>query len=53
MPRRNKERGELKAEIEETAELPLYHPFEIHMIDTEESKSNPIYRAAIREGVKL
>lgn len=52
-PRDNKGRGNLKAKIEETAGLPLYHHFEIQMIDTEEAKSNPIYRTAIREGVKL
>jgi len=37
LPERNKERGELKAKIEEKAGLPLYHPFEIHLVDKREA----------------
>jgi len=36
--RSNKERGELKALIEERAGLPLFHPFEIHVVDEEEAE---------------
>jgi len=35
-------RGNLKAEIEEEAGLPLYHPFEIHLATREEAEANPI-----------
>ena len=34
--RSNKERGELKALIEERACLPLFHPIEIHLVDKSE-----------------
>lgn len=34
----NKERGELKALIEEKACLPLFHPFEIHLVSKKEAK---------------
>jgi len=37
IPKRNKERGELKAKIEEKAGLPLIHPFEIHVVRREEA----------------
>ena len=43
-------RGDLKAEIEEKANLPLYHPFEIHLATGEEVESNPIYREAVNKG---
>ncbi len=38
LPKTCKERGNLKAKIEGEAELPLYHPFEIHLT-TEEAKT--------------
>lgn len=34
----NRERSELKAQIEERAGLPLIHPIEIHLIDRSEFK---------------
>lgn len=46
-------RGNLKAEIEEAANLPLYHPFEIHMATREEAEANPIYREAVNKGMAL
>lgn len=46
-------RGDLKAEIEEAANLPLYHPFEIHLVTGEEAESNPIYREAVNKGTAL
>jgi hypothetical protein len=51
LPKDNKSRGEIKAKIEEAAELPLYHPFEIHLTTEAEAESNSIYQTAIREGV--
>ena len=53
IPTSCKGRGDLKAEIEEEAGLPLYHPFQIHIATREEAEENPIYRAAIREGIPL
>ena len=46
-------RGNLKAEIEEVAGLPLYHPFEIHLATREEAETNPIYREAVNKGIKV
>lgn len=48
-----KVRGALKAEIEEAANLPLYHPFEIHLSTGEEAEANPIYREAVNKGMAL
>jgi len=53
LPKDHKRRGNLKAEIEEEAGLPLYHPFEIHLATDQEAKENPIYRSATKEGVAL
>ncbi len=46
-------RGDLKSKIEEAAGLPLYHPFEIHLVSREEAEANPIYRAAVSKGMAL
>jgi len=46
-------RAGLKADIEEEAGLPLYHPFEIHLATQEEAEANPIYREAVKRGVRL
>jgi len=51
LPEDGKRRGEIKARIEEAAELPLYHPFEIHLATKKETEANPIYRTAIQEGI--
>jgi predicted nucleotidyltransferase len=53
LPKKCKDRGNLKANIEEGAGLPLYHPFEIHLATRGEAGENPIYRHAISEGLKL
>lgn len=53
LPRNFKARGNLKARIEEEANLPLYHPFEIHIVTREEAEANHIYREAIKKGVAL
>jgi len=45
--------GNLRAEIEEAAGLPLYHPFEIHLATRGEAEANPIYREAINKGMKV
>jgi len=37
LPRDGKSRGNLKAKIEEEADLPLWHPFEIHLADRSEA----------------
>lgn len=46
-------RGDLTSEIEEVADLPLYHPFEIHLVSKDEAEANPIYRAAVSKGIAL
>jgi len=38
LPKSRKKRAELIAKIEEEAGLPLYHPYEIHLVNEEESK---------------
>lgn len=38
LPKRTKERGKLKAKIEENTGLPLYHPFEIHLVNRHEAE---------------
>ena len=53
LPTRFKVRGELKAKIEVEAKLPLYHPFEIHLVTREEAEANPIYREARRKGIAI
>jgi len=53
MPKKCRDRGNLKANIEERAGLPLYHLFEIHLATRGEVEENPIYRHAISEGLKL
>ena len=50
LPRDFRVRSGLKAEIEELANLPLYHPFEIHLATKEEAEKNPIYREALESG---
>jgi len=46
-------RGDLKAKIEEAANLPLYHPFEVHFVTTEEAEVDLIYREAVNRGIEL
>ncbi|MBC7090488.1 MAG: nucleotidyltransferase domain-containing protein [Nitrososphaeria archaeon] len=53
IPNTCKERGNLKAKIEEEAGLPLYHPFEIHLATEEEAKNSPVYRSIIKEAIKV
>ena len=53
LPNDFKLRGNLKAEIERVAKLPLYHPFEIHLVTRREAETNPIYRKAMKEGIAL
>jgi len=53
LPKKCRDRGNLKANMEERAGLPLYHPFEIHLVTSREVEENPIYRHAISEGLKL
>ncbi|MEZ0345634.1 MAG: nucleotidyltransferase domain-containing protein [Infirmifilum sp.] len=38
VPESNLERARLKTELEEVLNLPLYHPFQFHLADEEESK---------------
>ena len=38
LPDNKRERAEIIAKIEEGAKLPLYHPFEIHLVDEKEAK---------------
>lgn len=53
LPHSFRARGRLKAEIEEKAGLPLYHPFEMHLMTGKEAEENPIYREAIKRGKAL
>lgn len=53
LPKKCKDRGNLKANIEERADLPLYHPFKIHLATSGEADENPIYRHAISDELKL
>ncbi len=46
-------RGELIAKIEEEANLPLYHSFQIHLATWEEVEVNPIYREAVSKGIPI
>ncbi|MHA1581549.1 MAG: nucleotidyltransferase domain-containing protein [Candidatus Baldrarchaeia archaeon] len=38
IPESRKKRAEIVVRIEEKAGLPLYHPFEIHLVNKEEAK---------------
>jgi len=38
LPESRKKRAEIIVKIEEKAGLPLYHPFEIHLVNEEEAK---------------
>jgi len=53
LPENPRARSELKAKIEEAANLPLYHPFEIHLATNKEAESNPIYRKVINKETAL
>jgi len=53
LPRYALERGRLKALIEECAGLPPIHPVEIHLATLREAEANPIYREAMRSGIRL
>ena len=53
LPKSFRERGNLKAEIEVKACLPLYHPFEMHLATSEEVRENPIYREAFSKGLAV
>ncbi|MGQ9468973.1 MAG: nucleotidyltransferase domain-containing protein [Nitrososphaerales archaeon] len=53
LPKSFRERGNLKAEIEVKACLPLYHPFEIHLVTSEEIRENPIYQKAFNRGLAV
>ncbi|MGB9659692.1 MAG: nucleotidyltransferase domain-containing protein [Nitrososphaerales archaeon] len=53
LPKSFRERGNLKAEIEVKACLPLYHPFEIHLVTKEEVRDNPIYLKAFNKGLAV
>jgi len=53
LPKNFRARGNLKADIEEKAFLLLYHPFEIHLVTSEEAKENPIYREAVNKGITV
>jgi len=46
-------RANLVAEIEELARLPLYHPFEIHLVTRKEADANSIYRKAASKGTLI
>ena len=50
VPKKHMLRAELIANIEEKSELPLYHPFELHLIDFEEfEKWKDIYKLKLKK----
>ncbi len=53
LPGNFRARGELIAKIEEAANLPLYHPFQIHLATWEEAEVNPIYRESVSRGIPI
>lgn len=53
LPSSGKSRCEIKALIEEKANLPPYHPFEIHLATSIEAEENPIHSKAVKEGLKI
>jgi len=50
LPKDQRSRGEIKAEVEEEANLPLSHPFEIHLADRSDA---PWYFRHIKQMIKL
>jgi predicted nucleotidyltransferase len=50
VPESNLERARMKVMIEERLGLPLYHPFELHLVKEEEAK---LYFKRIKEFVEL
>ncbi|MBS7612394.1 nucleotidyltransferase domain-containing protein [Candidatus Bathyarchaeota archaeon] len=53
LPGNFRARGELIAKIEEAANLPLYHPFQIHLATWKEAEVNPIYQGAVDKGIPI
>lgn len=53
VPLEGRSRGEAQAKIEETAGLPLVHPFEIHLVTVSEAEVNPVYRRAVQWGLSV
>jgi len=53
LPGNFRARGDVMAKIEEVANLPLYHPFEIHLVTREEAEVNPIYRESVGKGITI
>jgi len=53
LPENFRARGELIARIEEEANLPLYHPFQIHLATPKEAEVNPIYRESVSKGIPI
>ncbi|MCX8171473.1 MAG: nucleotidyltransferase domain-containing protein [Candidatus Bathyarchaeota archaeon] len=53
LPKDFRARGFLKAEIEQKAGLPLYHPFELHLVTRNEAEENPIYREVLKSGLRV
>ncbi|MGP3703512.1 MAG: nucleotidyltransferase domain-containing protein [Candidatus Bathyarchaeota archaeon] len=53
LPKDFRVRADFKAEIEQRAGLPLYHPFELHLVTRDEAEGNPIYKGVLRCGVKV
>ena len=48
LPQKPSERRTLKIRIEDEANLPEYHPVQIHLITKEEAKENPIYKNILK-----
>lgn len=51
LPKGFRVRG-LIAKIEEAANLPLYHTFQMHLATWEEVKANSAYREVISKGIQ-
>jgi len=53
LPQNLMERAKVKGEIERLANLPPYHPIQIHLITRNEAKNSSIYSKATEEGLKI
>jgi len=53
LPQSLMERAKVKEEIERLANLPPYHPIQIHLVTKNEAKHSSIYSKAAKESLKI
>lgn len=53
LPKGLMERAKVKGEIERLANLPPYHPIQIHLVTRNETKHSSIYSKATKESLKV